>query len=309
MADRSSLWRDRTTWSRERAAPLRAFLRTESGSAGVLLAAAVAALVWANVDLAGYESVWHAHFSIRLGDMQVDRDLRTWINSGLMTLFFLVVGLEARREFDLGDLRERRRFVLPCVAGLVGMAVPAVDLPGSQRRALERARLGRRDVDRHRAGARSAGAARSRRPRPGAGVPADRLRRRRPDRSGRHRGGLQRRSRLRSAGHRRRGVRRPAGRRGSTGAAALGLRRARARDVVGVAGQRRRPDRHRSGHRAVGPGVLPAPRATRAGDGAGAGRSASSRPRSSRVPRAPASPRRCRPTNGCRPSSTRGRAT
>jgi Na+/H+ antiporter NhaA len=125
VADRSSLWRDRTAWSRERAAPLRAFLWTESGSAGILLAAAVAALLWANVDLGSYESVWHATFSIRLGDTQVERDLRTWINSGLMTLFFLVVGLEARREFDLGDLRERRRFALPFVAGIVGMAVPA----------------------------------------------------------------------------------------------------------------------------------------------------------------------------------------
>jgi Na+/H+ antiporter NhaA len=125
VADRSSLWRDRTAWSRDRAAPLRAFLWTESGSAGVLLAAAVAALIWANIDLANYESIWHARFSIRLGDIQADRDVRTWINSGLMTLFFLVVGLEARREFDLGDLRERRRFALPCVAGLVGMAVPA----------------------------------------------------------------------------------------------------------------------------------------------------------------------------------------
>ncbi|MDX6375083.1 MAG: hypothetical protein QOD98_4071, partial [Nocardioidaceae bacterium] len=126
MADSSSLWRERTAWGRERTAPVRAFLSTESGSAGVLLAAAVTALVWANLDGSGYESVWHSGFSIRLGDMQVTHDVRTWVNDGLMTLFFLVVGLEARRELDLGDLRERRRFLLPLAAGLAGMAVPAL---------------------------------------------------------------------------------------------------------------------------------------------------------------------------------------
>ncbi len=126
MADGSSLWRERTAWPRDRAAPVRAFLSTESGSAGVLLAAAVTALVWANLDNSSYEDLWHASFSVSLGDMQVTHDLRTWVNSGLMTLFFLVVGLEARREIDLGDLRERRRFLLPLVAGLAGMAVPAM---------------------------------------------------------------------------------------------------------------------------------------------------------------------------------------
>jgi Na+/H+ antiporter NhaA len=103
---------------------MRAFLLTESGSAGVLFGAVVAALVWANLDVRGYESFWHTAFSLDLGDHRVSRDLRTWVNSGLMTLFFLVVGLEARREFDLGDLRERRRFLLPCLAGVLGMLLP-----------------------------------------------------------------------------------------------------------------------------------------------------------------------------------------
>jgi Na+/H+ antiporter NhaA len=116
----------RTQWTRGLGAPLRDFLRTEAGSAGVLVAAIAAALVWANVDAASYEAVWTTDFSVRFGGMGITEDLRTWVNSGLMTLFFLVVGLEARREFDLGDLRDRRRFVLPCAAGLVGMLIPVL---------------------------------------------------------------------------------------------------------------------------------------------------------------------------------------
>jgi len=117
---------ERTPWRESVAAPVREFLRTESGSAGVLVAAIAAALIWSNVDAAGYEAFWRTDFSIRLGDLGVVRDLRTWVNSGLMTFFFLVVGLEARREFDLGDLRERRRFVLPFASGLAGMVVPVL---------------------------------------------------------------------------------------------------------------------------------------------------------------------------------------
>ncbi len=103
--------------------PLREFLRTETGGAAVLLAAAAAALVWVNVDASSYGSLWRTKLSIDIGDAGVALDLRHWVNSGLMTFFFFVVGLEARREFDLGELRERRRFALPLVAGIGGMAL------------------------------------------------------------------------------------------------------------------------------------------------------------------------------------------
>jgi Na+/H+ antiporter NhaA len=103
--------------------PLREYLRTETGGAAVLLAAAVAALVWVNVDASSYDSFWGATLSIDIGGSGVALDLRHWVNSGLMTFFFFVVGLEARREFDLGELRERRRFALPLLAGIGGMAV------------------------------------------------------------------------------------------------------------------------------------------------------------------------------------------
>src|SRR5262245_15218352 len=112
----------RTAWARSIRTPLRAFLRTETGGAAVLLAAATIALVWVNIDAHSYESFWSTILSFHLGDRGVALDLRDWVNSGLMTFFFLVVGLEARREFDLGELRERRRFVLPFVAGIGGAA-------------------------------------------------------------------------------------------------------------------------------------------------------------------------------------------
>jgi Na+/H+ antiporter NhaA len=114
----------RTAWARGLQAPLREFLATETGSAGVLLVAALAAVAWANVDLSSYESVWHTELSIQVGDSGISQGLREWINSGLMSFFFFVVGLEVRREFDLGELRERRRLILPALAALGGMAVP-----------------------------------------------------------------------------------------------------------------------------------------------------------------------------------------
>jgi Na+/H+ antiporter NhaA len=114
----------RTAWTRNLQTPLRSFLQTETGSAAVLLAAVVVALVWANVDPASYDRVWTTTLSIRVGGSSISQDLRGWINTGLMTFFFFVIGLEARREFDLGELRERRRVALPLLAGVGGMLVP-----------------------------------------------------------------------------------------------------------------------------------------------------------------------------------------
>ena len=115
----------RTAWARNLAAPVRDFLSTESAGAAALLIATVAALVWANSPWSdSYESVWTTELSIRVGSSGVSHDLREWINEGLMTFYFLVVGLEAKRELDLGQLRERRRIWISVAAALGGMSVP-----------------------------------------------------------------------------------------------------------------------------------------------------------------------------------------
>jgi len=110
----------RTAWRRNLQTPLREFLRTETGSAALILLAVAAALFWANVDLASYERVWSTRLSIQVGSASVSQSLLLWVNNGLMTFFFFVVGLEARREFDLGELRERSRALLPVLAGIGG---------------------------------------------------------------------------------------------------------------------------------------------------------------------------------------------
>ena len=117
----------RTAWARNLAAPVRDFLRTETGGAIVLLAATVAALAWANSPWWGsYEDVWTTRLAVTLGDAGISMDLRHWVNEGLMTLFFLVVGLEAKRELDMGQLRERSRIAVPLIAALGGMALPVL---------------------------------------------------------------------------------------------------------------------------------------------------------------------------------------
>ena len=115
---------ERTAWARNVAAPVRDFLTTETGGAVVLLWATVAALVWANSPWPdSYESVWTTRLSIQLGNSGIALDLRHWVNEGLMTFFFLVVGLEAKRELAIGQLRDWRSLRVPLVAALGGMAL------------------------------------------------------------------------------------------------------------------------------------------------------------------------------------------
>lgn len=108
-------------------APLRDFLRTESGSAGLLLAAAVVALVWANSPWStSYVSLWSTDLTLSIGSTEVSTTLGHAVSDGLMALFFFVIGLEVRREFSMGELTDRRRAVIPVVAGLIGMLIPAL---------------------------------------------------------------------------------------------------------------------------------------------------------------------------------------
>jgi Na+/H+ antiporter NhaA len=124
MADSqpSAPFSGRTAWARNLETPLREFLRTESGSAAILAGAAIVALAWVNVDSSSYEDLWQTKLSFKLGGEEISQDLRHWVNNGLMAFFFFIVGLEARREFDMGELRERRRLALPLLAGIGGMA-------------------------------------------------------------------------------------------------------------------------------------------------------------------------------------------
>jgi Na+/H+ antiporter NhaA len=115
----------RMTIARTVRGPLVNFVRGEMRGAALLVAATAAALVWANVGAGRYDEVWETTLGIRLGSEELELTLREWVNSGLMALFFFVVGLEARREADIGELRQARATVLPLLAGLAGLALPA----------------------------------------------------------------------------------------------------------------------------------------------------------------------------------------
>ncbi|MFO0568990.1 MAG: Na+/H+ antiporter NhaA [Polyangiaceae bacterium] len=111
---------------RRLAGPIERFLAIEAASGIVLLAVALLALAWANSAWApSYHALWHAPLGVSLGGWHFERALHFWVNDGLMTLFFFVVGLEIRREMHAGELSELKRAALPIAAALGGMLVPA----------------------------------------------------------------------------------------------------------------------------------------------------------------------------------------
>jgi len=107
--------------------PVERFLAIEAASGAVLMIAAVAAIVWANSPWnALYSHLWNTPFGFKFANFVFERDLRFWLNDGLMTVFFFVVGLEIRREIHSGELSEIRRALLPLAAALGGMLIPAL---------------------------------------------------------------------------------------------------------------------------------------------------------------------------------------
>ena len=122
----------RPPWSRtDRAVPrrivrpLQQFLHQEIAGGLVLLAATLVALVWANVDPGGYLDLWATEITVTVGDFVVVEDLKHLVNDGLMAIFFLVVGLEVKRELVVGELSGRQAALLPFFAALGGMVLPA----------------------------------------------------------------------------------------------------------------------------------------------------------------------------------------
>lgn len=120
-------WAPARKLARKALAPVEHFLSVEAASGVVLLIVALVALAWANSPWRDrYVSLWHTPLGLRLGPWSFERDLHFWINDGLMTVFFFVVGLEIRREIHHGELSELRRATLPLAAALGGMMTPAL---------------------------------------------------------------------------------------------------------------------------------------------------------------------------------------
>lgn len=116
-----------STTTVRRLRPLQDFLHTETAGSVLIVGAVVTALVWANSPWSdAYERLWSTVASVSVDGHALDLDLRHWVSDAAMTVFFLVVGLEIKRELIVGELRDRRKAAVPMIAAVGGMAVPAL---------------------------------------------------------------------------------------------------------------------------------------------------------------------------------------
>lgn len=92
----------------------------------MLLVATVIAIIWANVGLGSYASFWETQLELGVGDLHLEFTLHALVNDALMAIFFFTVGLEVRREFAIGELTSWSRAMVPVVAAVVGLAIPAL---------------------------------------------------------------------------------------------------------------------------------------------------------------------------------------
>jgi Na+:H+ antiporter, NhaA family len=107
--------------------PFQDFAHKQSSGGIVLIVATAAALAWANSPWGeSYAALWHTKLTVGVGDFSISKDLTHWINDGLMAVFFLVVGLEIKREILVGELSSVRNAALPVAAALGGAVVPAL---------------------------------------------------------------------------------------------------------------------------------------------------------------------------------------
>ena len=107
--------------------PFDRFVKRTTTGGLILMAAAFIALVLANSPIANhYVDLLHIPMGMHLGDWKINKSLHHWVNDGLMALFFFVVGLELKREILVGELADMRKAVLPIVAAIGGMVVPAL---------------------------------------------------------------------------------------------------------------------------------------------------------------------------------------
>ncbi len=107
--------------------PFEVFLHAQITSGAILMLMTVIALLWVNSPLAQiYKHILHTHITLGIGSFTLDHDMHFWINDGLMTLFFFLVGLEIKREILVGELSDIKVSILPILAAIGGMIIPAL---------------------------------------------------------------------------------------------------------------------------------------------------------------------------------------